>query len=152
MSQFSVLVVGATGRQGGAVADHLLSSGYRDFDVHALTRSPESDRAQALGDQGATLVEGNLLEKSLKPSTRSTASRLRLRTAHHRQRRGSRPKSNRERTWRRSPPKSASNSSCIAPSPEPIAKPESRTSSRSTISNGGFSPSAFPRRSFAPSR
>ncbi|WP_227356092.1 NmrA/HSCARG family protein [Haladaptatus salinisoli] len=69
MSQFSVLVVGATGRQGGAVADHLLSGEYGDFDVHALTRSPESDRAQALADRGATLVEGNLLNKpSLTPA------------------------------------------------------------------------------------
>ncbi|WP_231189530.1 NmrA/HSCARG family protein [Haladaptatus sp. DYF46] len=64
MSQFSVLVVGATGRQGGAVADRLLSGEYGDFDVHALTRSPESDRAQALADRGATLVEGNLLNKT----------------------------------------------------------------------------------------
>lgn len=69
MSQFSVLVVGATGRQGGAVADHLLSGEYGEFDVHALTRSPESDRAQVLADRGATLVEGNLLNKaSLTPA------------------------------------------------------------------------------------
>ncbi|MFB9808033.1 NmrA/HSCARG family protein [Haladaptatus pallidirubidus] len=69
MSQFSVLVVGATGRQGGAVANHLLSGEYGDFDVHALTRSPESDRAQALANRGATLVEGNLLNKaSLTPA------------------------------------------------------------------------------------
>ncbi|MFC6764522.1 NmrA/HSCARG family protein [Natrinema soli] len=63
MSQLSVLVVGATGHQGGAVADHLLFSEYCDFDVHALTRSPESDRAQALADQGATVVKGNLIDK-----------------------------------------------------------------------------------------
>lgn len=69
MSQFSVLVVGATGRQGGAVADHLLSGEYGEFDVHALTRSPGSDRAQALADRGVTLVEGNLLNKaSLRPA------------------------------------------------------------------------------------
>lgn len=69
MSEFSILVVGATGRQGGAVADHLLSGEYGEFDVHALTRSPESDRAQALADRGATLVEGNLLDTaSLTPA------------------------------------------------------------------------------------
>ena len=69
MSQFSVLVVGATGRQGGAVADYLLSGEYGDFDVHALTRSPKSDRAQALADRGATIIKGNLLDKdSLTPT------------------------------------------------------------------------------------
>ena len=39
----SVLVIGATGQQGGAVANHLLSGEYGEFDVHALSRSPESD-------------------------------------------------------------------------------------------------------------
>lgn len=63
MSQRSVLVVGATGKQGGAVADHLLSEEYGEFDVYALTRSPESDRAQALGDRGATIVSGDLRNK-----------------------------------------------------------------------------------------
>lgn len=63
MSQLRVLVAGATGQQGGAVVDHLLSGKYGEFAVHALTRSPESDRAQALADRGATVVEGNLLSK-----------------------------------------------------------------------------------------
>lgn len=69
MSQRSVLVVGATGTQGGAVADHLLSGEYGAFDVHVLTRSPDSDRAQTLADRGATVIEGNLLHKdSLSPA------------------------------------------------------------------------------------
>lgn len=69
MSHRSVLVAGATGQQGGAVADALLSGKYGEFDVHALTRSPDSDRAQALANRGATLVEGNLLHKdSFRPA------------------------------------------------------------------------------------
>lgn len=59
MSVASVLVVGATGTQGGAVADHLLA---RDAEVHALTRNPDSEEAQRLDRRGATLVEENLAE------------------------------------------------------------------------------------------
>ena len=41
----SVLVTGATGQQGGAVARALLSRGHR---VKALTRKPDSDAARQL--------------------------------------------------------------------------------------------------------
>lgn len=60
MAVQSVLVSGATGTQGGAVADHLLE---RDIDVHALTRSPESDAAQMLEERGAIAVEGDMSER-----------------------------------------------------------------------------------------
>lgn len=52
-----ILVCGATGRQGGAVARHLLRQG---FGVRALTRSPDSTAARALAALGAAIVEGNL--------------------------------------------------------------------------------------------
>jgi uncharacterized protein YbjT (DUF2867 family) len=52
-----ILVVGATGNQGGAVASHLLSSGYR---VRALTRKPESEKARKLAARGAEVVQGDL--------------------------------------------------------------------------------------------
>jgi len=55
----SVLVVGATGNQGGAVVDHLLASD-EPFDVRGLTRDGTTDRAQALADRGVTVVEGDL--------------------------------------------------------------------------------------------
>jgi uncharacterized protein YbjT (DUF2867 family) len=58
-TQTRVLVTGATGNQGGAVADHLLAAD-TDFDVRGLTRDADSDRAQALANRGATMVEGNL--------------------------------------------------------------------------------------------
>ena len=54
----SVLVVGATGNQGGAVAHSLLES--TDYDVNILTRSPGSVAAQRLSEQGATIRQGDL--------------------------------------------------------------------------------------------
>jgi uncharacterized protein YbjT (DUF2867 family) len=55
-----VLVLGATGTHGGAVARGLLASGST---VRALVRDPGSARALALADAGATLVTGDLLDR-----------------------------------------------------------------------------------------
>jgi uncharacterized protein YbjT (DUF2867 family) len=55
-----VLVLGATGTHGGAVAHALLA---RKFTVHALVRDPNSARAQALAEAGAKLVAGDLLDE-----------------------------------------------------------------------------------------
>jgi len=52
-----VLVVGATGRQGGAVARELLNRGYV---VRGLTRSPVSDRARRMSSLGVEMVQGDL--------------------------------------------------------------------------------------------
>lgn len=60
-SRTHVLVVGATGNQGGAVVDHLLASD-QDFAVSGLTRDASSDAAQALSDRGVSMVEGDLGE------------------------------------------------------------------------------------------
>lgn len=54
-------VVGATGRQGGAVARHLLSGGWQ---VRALTRDTQQPSAQALAAQGAELVAADLDDPS----------------------------------------------------------------------------------------
>jgi uncharacterized protein YbjT (DUF2867 family) len=59
----SVLVIGATGQQGGAVVNHLLSGEYGEFDVRGLTRCPDSDAAQSLTERGVTVVEGDLLDR-----------------------------------------------------------------------------------------
>ncbi|MFD7656241.1 NmrA/HSCARG family protein [Actinosynnema sp. NPDC059797] len=56
-SQSFVLVTGATGRQGGAVARALLASG---VPVHALVRDTGTERASALRELGAVLVRGDL--------------------------------------------------------------------------------------------
>jgi len=51
----TILVAGATGQQGGAVARHLRKNG---FEVRALTRDPESDKARALREGGAERQSG----------------------------------------------------------------------------------------------
>lgn len=53
-----VLVVGATGTQGGSVARHLLAGGR--FRVRALTRRPQGDEALTLAALGAEVVGGDL--------------------------------------------------------------------------------------------
>lgn len=56
-----ILVTGATGQQGGAATRHLLKNGWQ---VRALTRDVESDKAQALADLGAELVEGDFDDRA----------------------------------------------------------------------------------------
>jgi len=55
-SKLTVVVIGATGKQGGAVAQGLLE---RDHEVRAVTRHPDSTKAKALGNAGATLVNAS---------------------------------------------------------------------------------------------
>lgn len=62
-----ILVTGATGKQGGAVARNLFGS---EFDVRALTRDPEKTEARELRDKGADIFEGTFddaasLEKAM---------------------------------------------------------------------------------------
>ncbi len=52
-----VLVTGATGQQGGAVARALLSRGHS---VKALTRKPDGEAARRLKSEGADIVVGDL--------------------------------------------------------------------------------------------
>jgi uncharacterized protein YbjT (DUF2867 family) len=52
-----VLVLGATGRQGGSTTRYLLSRGWT---VHALVRDPTSPAARQVEALGATLVPGDL--------------------------------------------------------------------------------------------
>lgn len=52
-----VLVIGATGQQGGAAARALLERGWQ---VRALIRDPAAAAAQALREAGASLVSGDL--------------------------------------------------------------------------------------------
>jgi uncharacterized protein YbjT (DUF2867 family) len=54
--QKTVLVAGATGKQGGSTARALLASGHR---VRALTRKPKSPAALKLGASGAAIVVGD---------------------------------------------------------------------------------------------
>jgi len=55
--KLTAVVVGATGKQGGAVARSLLERGH---EVRAVTRNPGSVKAKALANAGATLVTASL--------------------------------------------------------------------------------------------
>ena len=57
----TILVTGATGHQGGAVAHSLLTRGSR---VLALVRDRNARAAQALEEAGASLVEGDLNDRA----------------------------------------------------------------------------------------
>ena len=56
-SEKIILVTGVTGRQGGAVYQHLRKKG---FELHALVRDPNSDRARQLLGFGAKVLQGSL--------------------------------------------------------------------------------------------
>ena len=57
----TILVIGATGAQGGSVARYLLAQG--TFNVRFLSRHPQSEAAQALKQSGAQVVEGDLADR-----------------------------------------------------------------------------------------
>ncbi|HXD74212.1 MAG TPA: NmrA/HSCARG family protein [Vicinamibacterales bacterium] len=56
MSSRIIAVVGAAGSQGGSVARAILADDDRAFSLRALTRRPQSERAQALARLGAEVV------------------------------------------------------------------------------------------------
>ena len=58
----TILVIGATGAQGGSVARHLLARG--DFAVRAFTRNPESEASKELTWLGAEVVQGTLDDRA----------------------------------------------------------------------------------------
>lgn len=55
-----IVVVGATGQQGGGVARAILDDPEKRFAVRALTRRPDSDAAKALAAAGAEVVAADL--------------------------------------------------------------------------------------------
>ena len=61
MGPTRVLVTGATGKQGGAVARALLARGHR---IRALTRNAASRGARALADLGAELAVGDFTDRA----------------------------------------------------------------------------------------
>lgn len=58
----TLLITGATGKQGSAVIDALLASNTSDFQIFALTRRPDHPKAMALAIKHPTisLIKGNL--------------------------------------------------------------------------------------------
>src|SRR5579862_1280732 len=57
----AILITGATGNQGGAVARALQGTG---FTLRGLTRTPDSQRAAALARQGVDIVKGDLNDEA----------------------------------------------------------------------------------------
>jgi len=55
--QRTVLITGATGKQGGAILRELAGKG---FDLRGMTRHPEGEAARALASTGARVVRGDL--------------------------------------------------------------------------------------------
>jgi uncharacterized protein YbjT (DUF2867 family) len=59
--QRTILITGATGRQGGAALRHLREGG---FSVRALTRDPDRPQARALAGHGVEVVRGDMDDQS----------------------------------------------------------------------------------------
>jgi len=57
----TIVVCGATGRQGGAVVRHLVADGWP---VRALSRTPDSAKARALADIGIEVSEADMADRS----------------------------------------------------------------------------------------
>ena len=55
-----IAVVGATGAQGGGLVRAILADRNGQFAVRAITRHPESEKAEALRSAGAEVVEGDI--------------------------------------------------------------------------------------------
>src|SRR2546422_3786666 len=67
-AKLTVLVTGATGKQGGHLVRELVARGHS---IRALTRKPDSPAAAALAQRGVTIVTGNFEDqKSLERAAR----------------------------------------------------------------------------------
>jgi uncharacterized protein YbjT (DUF2867 family) len=60
MSKKIIAVVGATGQQGGGLAQAILDDPDGEFGLRALTRNPDSDAAKALAARGAEVVAADV--------------------------------------------------------------------------------------------
>lgn len=59
-----IVVVGATGNQGGGLARAILADAGGEFTLRALTRNATSDKARALAAQGADVVEADISDET----------------------------------------------------------------------------------------
>ena len=65
MSEYKLIaVVGATGAQGGGLVRSILNDPNGGFSVRAITRDANSDKAKALADLGAEVVEADVDDKA----------------------------------------------------------------------------------------
>ena len=81
MADDVILVLGATGGQGGAVVAALTGQGSGARGVRALVRDPDSRRAQALAGQGVEVVAGDMSDRrSLAEAMRGVVAAFALTT------------------------------------------------------------------------
>lgn len=61
MTQKKIITVfGATGAQGGGLVRAILNDKNSEFSVRAVTRDPKSEKAKALSELGAEVVQGDI--------------------------------------------------------------------------------------------
>jgi NmrA-like family len=136
-----ILVCGATGSQGGAVARSLLDRG---FQVRALTRDPQKPEAQALAEGDAEVVQGDMEDRSAMHGCSKAP------TASSPRRTSGRPvtivRSDRARRLLMRSKRPVCNIVSTARSAAPIDRPGSRTSTASGRSRSMCASSHPPRR------
>lgn len=55
-----IVIVGATGAQGGGLVRAIQNDKQSEFSVRALTRNPSSDKAKKIAEEGGSVIEANL--------------------------------------------------------------------------------------------
>ena len=55
-----ITVFGATGAQGGSLANAILNDANSEFTIRAVTRNPQSEKAKALSALGAEVIQGDI--------------------------------------------------------------------------------------------
>lgn len=63
MAKKIIVVFGATGAQGGGLAQAILNDPDSEFTVRAVTRDPNSEKAKALAQKGAEIVSADIDDK-----------------------------------------------------------------------------------------
>src|SRR2546422_2649603 len=81
-AKLTVLVTGATGKQGGHLVRELLARGHS---IRALTRKPDSPAAAALAQRGVTMVPGDFEDQqSLERAARGVDTVFAMSTPYER--------------------------------------------------------------------
>jgi len=81
-----ILVLGATGNQGGAVVEHLLciqKEPGNAIEIRALVRSPESEAAQRMKSSGVAIVPGSMEDAVAMREALKGVTRVFLHTTHN---------------------------------------------------------------------
>ncbi|KAF2186752.1 NAD(P)-binding protein [Zopfia rhizophila CBS 207.26] len=75
MSKYLLVVFGATGNQGGSVANYVLSDPElsKQYSVRAITRNASNPAAKALQEKGAEIIEADMDQPSTLPAALSGA-------------------------------------------------------------------------------